>query len=83
MPKAFLRRVRTGAAIFARAPLPRLVETLTFLVSELLTNAWERALDWREAREADLKRRPKAVADFALIFVLSVALAWCANRESL
>lgn len=76
--------------IFVRAPLPRLAELLTSLVSDVSTSLWDRALGWRLAREAGLNRARAAWGDFfavlavlSLVFTLSVALAWCANRESL
>lgn len=78
-----MRRVRTGAAIFVRAPLPRLAVLLTSLVSDVSTDLWARALNWHIAREAGALRNPKAFADVVVIFALSVALAWCVNRESL
>lgn len=59
------------------------METLTDLVSIVSTDLWSRAIEWRLAREAGVLRNPRAVADLLLILALSVALAWCANREAL
>ncbi len=65
---------------FVRAPLPRIAELLTSLVSDVSTDLWGQALDWRLAREARSDRALRSARDFVVIIALSVGVAWCTNR---